>query len=126
MQVKTQLDDLQNYLTDASNMRGGHAAKLFIPESAEEIAQMEQTDSTYAPAADLTIFEAVDFRNRLVTLLSQEGPVAVDLSTVHQIDSSCIQILLAARRSGRLTVTGVSEQLRLKATQLGCPELVGH
>ena len=32
MQVKTQIDDLQSYLTDASNMQGGHADKLFIPE----------------------------------------------------------------------------------------------
>ena len=38
MQVKTQLDDLQNYLTDASNMPGGHADKLFLPESADEVA----------------------------------------------------------------------------------------
>lgn len=87
---------------------------------------MDGTDSTYSPTIDLTIFEAVDFRNRLVTLLSQEGPVTVDLTLVHQIDSSCIQILLAARRPGRLTLAGVSEQFRLKAMQLGCPELVGH
>ena len=38
MQVKTQLDDLQNYLTDASNMPGGHAEQLFLPESEVEIA----------------------------------------------------------------------------------------
>lgn len=87
---------------------------------------MAGTDSTYTPTTDLTIFEAVDFRNSLVTLLSQEGLVTVDLTLVHQIDSSCIQILLAARRSGRLTVVGVSEQFRLKAAQLGCPELAGH
>jgi anti-anti-sigma regulatory factor len=87
---------------------------------------MEKTNSTYAPTNDLTIFEATELRNSLVTLLSQDGPVTVDLSQVHQIDSSCIQILLAAHRSGRLTMAGVSEQFRLKATQLGCPELVGH
>lgn len=40
MQVKTQLDDLQNYLTDASNMQGGYAEKLFIPETATEIAEI--------------------------------------------------------------------------------------
>lgn len=40
MQVKTQLDDLQNYLTDASNLPGRHAEKLFIPETAEEIAKI--------------------------------------------------------------------------------------
>ncbi|MBK9154134.1 MAG: FAD-binding oxidoreductase [Chloracidobacterium sp.] len=38
MQVKTQPDDILNYLTDASNMPGGHAERLFIPETADEIA----------------------------------------------------------------------------------------
>jgi D-lactate dehydrogenase (cytochrome) len=46
MQVKTQLDDFQNYLTDASNMQGGHAAKLFIPESASEIADILREANT--------------------------------------------------------------------------------
>jgi len=87
---------------------------------------MKKTGSTYAPTNDLTIFEGTDFRNSLITLLSQDGPVTVDLSHVHQIDSSCIQILLAAHRSGRLTVAGISEQFRLKATQLGCRELIGN
>jgi D-lactate dehydrogenase (cytochrome) len=40
MQVKTQADELQNYLIDASNLPGGFADKLFIPESAEEIAEI--------------------------------------------------------------------------------------
>lgn len=38
MQTKTQPDELQTYLTDASNMQGGHAEKLFLPESADEVA----------------------------------------------------------------------------------------
>ena len=40
MQVKTQIDDIQNYLTDASNMPGGHAEKLFVPETADEITEI--------------------------------------------------------------------------------------
>ncbi|MGQ0543086.1 MAG: FAD-binding oxidoreductase [Blastocatellia bacterium] len=40
MQVKTQLDELQNYLTDASNMPGGHSEKLFVPETEDEIAEI--------------------------------------------------------------------------------------
>lgn len=40
MQVKTQLEDLQNYLTDASNMQGGAAERLFIPETADEVAEI--------------------------------------------------------------------------------------
>ncbi|MCX5724476.1 MAG: STAS domain-containing protein [Nitrospirae bacterium] len=84
-------------------------------------------NSTYTPTTDLTIFEASDFRSQLLLLfMMQDGPVTVDLSQVHQVDSSCLQILLAAHRSGRLTVAGHSEQFRVKATQLGCRELVGH
>ena len=40
MQVKTQIDELQNYLTDASNLQGGHADKLFIPSTTAEVAEI--------------------------------------------------------------------------------------
>jgi len=40
MQVKTKPEELQNYLIDASNMQGGHAERLFIPESAAEISEI--------------------------------------------------------------------------------------
>lgn len=40
MQVKTQIDELQNYLIDASNLQGGYADKLFIPNSTEEVAEI--------------------------------------------------------------------------------------
>ncbi len=40
MQVKTQIEELQDYLIDASNLPGGNAEKLFIPETKEEIAEI--------------------------------------------------------------------------------------
>ena len=40
MIIKTEADELQNYLTDASNLGGGRAEKLFIPESAAEVADI--------------------------------------------------------------------------------------
>src|SRR3982751_4310571 len=40
MQTKTQPEDLENYVNDASSIQGGHAEKLFIPESTEEIQQI--------------------------------------------------------------------------------------
>ena len=40
MRTKTQLEEIQAYLTDASNMPGGHAEKLFVPENSEEIAEI--------------------------------------------------------------------------------------
>lgn len=38
MQVKT--DDIQDYLIDASNLPGGNATKLFIPETSEELSNV--------------------------------------------------------------------------------------
>lgn len=40
MLVKTNSDELQDYLIDASNLQGGCAEKLFIPETTEEIAEI--------------------------------------------------------------------------------------
>jgi len=42
MLTKTQSAEIQNYLTDASNMRGGFAEKLFIPETTEEVKAIVQ------------------------------------------------------------------------------------
>jgi len=74
MQVKTQLDDLQNYLIDASNMQGGHAAKLFIPESAEEIANILREANESATAVTIsgartgTVGGAVPFGGYVISL----------------------------------------------------------
>ncbi len=40
MQVKTQKEDFQDYLIDASNLQGGHAEKFFVPENANEISEI--------------------------------------------------------------------------------------
>jgi D-lactate dehydrogenase (cytochrome) len=74
VQVKTQPDDLQNYLTDASNMQGGHAESLFIPESAEEIAAIlrEANDSktpvTVSGARTGTVGGAIPFGGVVISL----------------------------------------------------------
>ncbi len=74
MQVKTQLDDLQNYLTDASNMQGGHASKLFIPESADEVAEIlreaneSKTPVTISGARTGTVGGAIPFGGIVVSL----------------------------------------------------------
>jgi D-lactate dehydrogenase (cytochrome) len=74
MQVKTQLDDLQNYLTDASNMRGGFAEKLFIPETTIELAQILRdanangTPVTVSAARTGTVGGAIPFGGCIVSL----------------------------------------------------------
>jgi D-lactate dehydrogenase (cytochrome) len=74
MQVKTQSDDLQNYLTDASNMAGGFADKLFIPESAEELAEIlyesnkNKIPVTISGARTGTVSGAIPFGGNLISL----------------------------------------------------------
>ncbi|NOT60325.1 MAG: FAD-binding oxidoreductase [Acidobacteria bacterium] len=40
MQTKTSSDEMQSWLTDASNMQGGYAERVLLPTSAEEIAEV--------------------------------------------------------------------------------------
>ncbi len=40
MITKSRPDEIQSYLTDASNMQGGHAVSVVFPEETEEIAEM--------------------------------------------------------------------------------------
>jgi D-lactate dehydrogenase (cytochrome) len=74
MQVKTQTDELQNYLTDASNVQGGHAEKLFIPESAQEISEIlkeanaKKIPVTISGARTGTVAGAIPFGGFLVSL----------------------------------------------------------
>lgn len=74
MQVKTRLDELQNYLTDASNMPGGFAEKLFVPESTDEIPQIlkEANDRkiavTISGARTGTVGGAIPFGGFVISL----------------------------------------------------------
>lgn len=74
MQVKTQLDELQNYLTDASNLQGGFADKLFIPETASEIAEIlkeanaQKIPVTISGARTGTVGGAIPFGGFVISL----------------------------------------------------------
>src|SRR5688572_17566563 len=74
MQVKTQVDGLQDYLTDASNMAGGSADKVFIPESAADIADIlraanqKETSVTISGARTGTVGGAVPFGGVVISL----------------------------------------------------------
>ena len=98
MQVKTQLDDLQNYLTDASNMQGGHAAKLFIPESTEEIAQIlseaneGKTPVTISGARTGTVGGAIPFGGYVISLEKLNG---IDINIAKKIATVGAGVILA-------------------------------
>ena len=76
-------------------------------------------ESMLKPIGDLTIFEAGQFHEDLCSLHQQEGPLELDLTEIDRMDSSCVQLIVAATRSGRLTLKGHSSQIRDRFEQIG-------
>ncbi|BFU91018.1 MAG: hypothetical protein NTAFB01_22050 [Nitrospira sp.] len=88
--------------------------------SSSQANQVEGQDTRHlAPTGDLTIFEAAEFKESLVKLFANDGLVSLDLSAVARVDTAAIQLMLAARKQGRMFVTGISEDLQTKLNQLG-------
>jgi len=73
---------------------------------------------------DLTIFEAAEFHEGLVALQQQEGPIELDVSEVDQVDTSGVQLMLAAARDERFTLTGITAAIQEKLELVGCGALV--
>lgn len=83
---------------------------------------MDVNSRQCTPAGDLSIFEAAAFKESLVNLLKNDGLVCLDLSKVKRVDTAAIQLMWAARQSGRLLVPVIPENLQRKLTQLGFSE----
>ena len=82
-----------------------------------------ETDSRLCkPSGELTIFEAAEFKESLITVFASEGLVCLDLSQVTRVDTAAIQLMWAARKLGRLLVTGIPQDLQTKLTRLGFSE----
>jgi anti-anti-sigma regulatory factor len=80
---------------------------------------MDTDQKLCKPTGELTIFEAAEFKESLVMLLTNEGLVCLDLSQVSRVDTAAIQLMWAARKLGCLLVTGISDELQSKVTRLG-------
>jgi D-lactate dehydrogenase (cytochrome) len=67
MLVKTDQDEIQDFLSDASYMRGGNAARVVFPETAEEVSEIlatatrERTPVTVSGAGTGTVAGRVPF-----------------------------------------------------------------
>jgi D-lactate dehydrogenase (cytochrome) len=72
MLIKT--EEFQDYLTDASNIQGGHASKLFIPETREELSQIlreaneEKIPVTISGSRTGTVGGAIPYGGYVVSL----------------------------------------------------------
>lgn len=91
MQVKTQLDDIQSYLFDASNMSGGHAERLVVAENADEIAALLReaneigTPVTISGGRTGTVGGAIPFGGLLVSLERLNKIVSIDRTAMTMV-----------------------------------------
>ncbi|HBE81293.1 MAG TPA: FAD-binding oxidoreductase, partial [Blastocatellia bacterium] len=91
MQVKTQVEDIQNYLTDASNMPGGHAMRLFIPETAAEVADTlreaneQGTAVTVSGARTGTVGGAIPFGGWVISLEKLNRILSIDRENLRAV-----------------------------------------
>ena len=83
---------------------------------------MNDNSRQYMPDGELTIFEAASFKDSLLRLIANEGLVCMDLGKVTRVDTAAIQLMWAARKLGRILVTGIPQELQAKMTQLGFSE----
>src|SRR5687768_5029425 len=74
MRTKTQLEEIQAYLTDASNMPGGYAEKLLVPETSDEIAAIlreangDKIPVTVSGARTGTVGGAIPFGGYVISM----------------------------------------------------------
>ncbi|MCO5333554.1 MAG: FAD-binding oxidoreductase [Pyrinomonadaceae bacterium] len=91
MQVKTQSDDIENYLTDASNMRGGYAEQIFIPASEDEIRRYlrEANDNavpvTVSGARTGTVGGAIPFGGAVLSIERLNRIVDINADTLRAV-----------------------------------------
>jgi len=83
---------------------------------------MDTNSRQCEPEGELTIFEAASFKESLTQLIANDGLVCMDLKKVTRVDTAAIQLMWAARKLGRILVTGIPQELQTKLTQLGFSE----
>ena len=76
------------------------------------------------PEGELTIFEAAEFQEALLSLCGKSGSLELDLSNVERVDSSGIQLMIAASQDNRLRITGMSVAVSEKVEAIGCTSVI--
>ena len=72
------------------------------------------------PEGELTIFEAAEFREGFLSLSAKEGNLELSLANIERMDSSSVQLVIAACQEMPLHITGVSPSIREQFDVIGC------
>ena len=63
----------------------------------------------YAPTGDLTIATVTEFRTALVDMISDGKSGVLDLGAVRRVDVAALQVMIAAERTGRISLRNLSQ-----------------
>ena len=74
---------------------------------------------TLKPVGDVTIFEEGALCEDVKQATSAHPQVEIDLSEIDKVDAAAIQLLIALRRSEHCVLTGVTDPIRTRMTELG-------
>ncbi|HPV84020.1 MAG TPA: STAS domain-containing protein [Nitrospira sp.] len=74
---------------------------------------------TLKPVGDVTIFEVGALCEDVKQATSAHPQVEIDLSEIDKVDAAAIQLLIALRRSEHCVLTGVTDPIRTRMTELG-------
>ncbi len=74
---------------------------------------------TLKPVGDVTIFEVGALCEDVKQAASAHPQVEIDLSEIDKVDAAAIQLLIALRRSEHCVLTGVTDPIRTRMTELG-------
>lgn len=70
----------------------------------------------WCPSSEMTIYNAMDNKSRLMELMAQSDQLEIDLSKIRQIDSSGLQLLIMAKLEAEanqktISLTGHSDSV---------------
>jgi ABC-type transporter Mla MlaB component len=74
---------------------------------------------TLKPVGDLTIFEVGALCEDVKQARTTHPQVELELSEIDKLDAAAIQLLIVVRRSEHCTLTGMTDPIRARMTDLG-------
>ena len=73
----------------------------------------------YAPTGDLTIATVTEFKTALVEMISDGKSGMLDLGAVRRVDVPALQVMIAAERTGRISLKNLSQPVRKAMEAIG-------
>lgn len=82
--------------------------------------QEQNNQAVLQPEGELTIFEAAEFRDAFVMLGTKTGELELSLAKIERMDSSSVQLVIAACQEMNLKITHVPPGVQEQFDVVGC------